>query len=108
MYYDTILNDIGEYVSNDSFAIAITQLDSTKLTITGFCGADIYHATASRFFKFTLDSVLGNGQLYCNQKDTFTGNGYKIGIEDTNTIQFNIVLQTDTAAVIHKGFAIKK
>ena len=107
LFHDTIIDDLGAFVSKDSFYISFLQIDSTKLTVTGFCGVNPYMATANRFFKFTLDSLLGNGQQYCNQQDTIAGGGSKASLQDTNTIQIVYQLQTDTGVVLHKGTAFK-
>ena len=107
LFHDTITNNLGEFISKDSFYITLLQVDSTRLTISGFCGNDQYLAKATRFFKFTLDSLVGNGQVYCNNKDTIAGGGSKIGIQDTTSIQMIYQLQTDTGVVFHKGTAFK-
>lgn len=108
MYHDSILNPEGGVLKVDSFPITIIQNDSTHLTLKGFCLGTDHTAKANRFFKFVIDSLVGYGQTYCNSKDTISGGGSKIGIGDTNTIQFNYLLQTDTGVVTHKGTAIKK
>ena len=107
LFHDTVVNALGEYISKDSFLVSFLQIDSTRLTISGFCGYNLHYAKATRFFKFTLDSLIGNGQVFCNNKDTIAGGGSKIGIHDTSTIQIVYQLQTDTGIVFHKGTAFK-
>lgn len=106
LFHDTIIKFTGEYISNDSFLISFLDIDSTHLKITGFCGANFHTAKANRFFKFTLDSLVGNGQTFCNGIDTIVGGGSKIAIQDT-FIQIVYQLQTDTGVVYHKGVANK-
>ncbi len=107
IFHDTTITQAGEFIRKDSFYISFVQIDSTKLTITGFCGATPHMATANRFFKFTLDSLKGNGQTFCNNIDTIAGGGSKTGIQDTSTIQIVYQLQTDTGVIFHKGTAFK-
>jgi hypothetical protein len=107
LFHDTITTELGEFVSKDSFMVSFLQIDSTRLTVSGFCGLNLHYAKATRFFKFTLDSLIGNGQLFCNNKDTIVGGGSKIGLQDTSTIQIVYQLQTDTGVVFHKGTAVK-
>jgi hypothetical protein len=106
-YRDSITNEEGSVLKTDSFTLSITQLDTTHLEIIGFCGTNIHTAKANRYFKFVLDSLAGNGQVFCNNKDTIAGNGSKYSISDTNTIKFNYQLLTDTGIVTHTGTAIK-
>lgn len=108
LYTDSILNIDGAVLKVDSFPISLSQIDSTHLTIKGFCTSTDFSAKANRFFKFVLDSLVGYGQTFCNGKDTICGGGSKLGIGDTSTIQFNYTLQTDTGVVIHRGTAVKK
>jgi hypothetical protein len=107
MYHDSIVNGEGSVLKTDSFPMTVVQLDSTHLTLKGFCLGTDHSAKANRFFKFVIDSLVGYGQTFCNNKDTISGGGSKSGIGDTNTIQFNYILQTDTGAVQHKGTANK-
>jgi hypothetical protein len=107
-YRDSILNLEGGVLKTDSFPITITQLDSTHLTIAGFCGSNSHSAKATRFFSFVLDSLVGYGQVFCNNKDTISGGGSKFSLSDTSTIQFDYILQTDTGVVIHQGTATKQ
>lgn len=107
LFHDTVTDASGLYISHDSFPIAFAQLDSTKLSISGFCVGSSYSATANRFFKFTLDSLQGHGQTFCNNKDTIAGSGYKTSLLDTTLIQINYRLYTDTGIVYHKGTAVK-
>jgi hypothetical protein len=106
-FHDTTIDEAGAFIRKDSFPVSFVQIDSIHLTISGFCGATAHKATASRFLKFTLDSLQGNGQTFCNSKDTIAGNGFKAGIQDTSTIQLVYQLQTDTGIVYHKGTAFK-
>ncbi len=108
LYVDTLLSTEGAVVLTDTFPIQIVQIDSTHLTLSGFCPTTTHSAKANRFFSFTIDSLLGNGQVFCNGKDTIAGGGSKYGIGDTSTIQFNYTLQTDTGMTTHKGTAFKQ
>ena len=108
LYHDSILNPEGGVIQIDSFPITINQLDSTHMQLIGFCGINPHSAKASRFFSFIIDSIAGNGQIFCNNKDTIAGGGHKSGIADTSTIKFSYTLQTDTGVVIHAGTAIKQ
>ncbi|MBL7765263.1 MAG: hypothetical protein JNJ58_04170 [Chitinophagaceae bacterium] len=106
-YRDSIFNAAGTLLAQDSFNISIIQIDSTHLTISGFCDTTKYTARATRYYTFTLDSLLGNGQLYCNNKDTIAGKGIKNGIGDTSFLKLIYTLQTDTGVSYHSGTATK-
>lgn len=107
-FFDTVVNEFGAYQTSDSFAIHIAQIDTVHLQISGFCNVGFFTAKANRFMKYTLDSIIGNGQLYCNNQDTIVGYGIKKDIGDTLSIFINYQLQTDTGVVYHKGVALKK
>jgi len=78
------------------------------MTIEGFCPGNVIHATATRFFKFTIDSLVGNGQLLCNTADTIMGRGSKFDIYDTTTIKLTYDVGTDSNVIYHSGTAIKQ
>jgi hypothetical protein len=106
-YRDSLFNATGEVVKTDSFPLSIQALDSVNLTISGFCASGFFTAKASRFFQFTIDSLLGNGQEYCGFDDTLSGKGVKSGIADTTLIKFTYQIQTDTGLIQHAGTATK-
>lgn len=106
-YRDSLFNSTGLLLSQDSFPLTFTQLDSTRLTITGFCPGNTIHATATRFFKFTIDSVAKNGQVLCSN-DTISGKGSKIDIYDTTQIKLIYEVATDSGIIYHAGTATKQ
>jgi len=106
-YRDSILGKDLSVLGVDSFPITVTQIDSTRLKILGLCGTEFYTAKANRFFQFTLDTVVGNGQQFCNPLDTISGNGKKFSIADTSTIKLSYQLLSDTGISYHSGTAIK-
>lgn len=108
LMYDTIINYLGETLATDTFSILMSAIDTTRIHITGFCGNQIYKAHANRFLSFTLDSTLGNGQLFCNNKDTISGGAKKSGLHDTIPILWKYYIQTDTGVVTHIAQAVKK
>lgn len=108
LYVDTLLSAEGLPLATDTFPLQVTALDSTHLNLNGFCPGTAHTAKATRFFRFTLDSLLGNGQTFCGGKDTIAGGGTKSGIADTLTFQLQYTLQTDTGAFSHKGTAFKQ
>ncbi len=106
--YDTTINDLDSVLKTDSFNIEISKVDTTKLTLSGFCGTKIFTAKANRYMKFELDSIISFGQSFCNSTDTIIGNGYRKTFADTASFYFNYLLQTPTGIEKHKTFAIKK
>ncbi len=108
LFYDTITDFLGNYKRNDSFDLHFSNLDSVHLNISGFCGAKIFTARANRFLKFHLDTLFGYGQVFCNTQDTIALNGSKKDIADTNSINIQYQIYTDTGIVYHYGTAIKK
>ena len=107
-YHDSIYNNAGLLLSEDSFVLNFTQIDTTRLQITGFCPGNTIFAKATRFYKFTIDSIAGNGQLLCNITDTLAGKGSKFDLSDTTTIQLEYTVYTDTGIIYHAGTAIKQ
>ncbi len=107
-YRDSIYNSTGLLLNQDSFLLTFTQLDTTRLRITGFCGTDSLKATANRYYKFTIDSLVGYGQLLCQPTDTIYGRGSKFDLNDTLTIRMSYEVATDTGIVYHAGTATKQ
>lgn len=108
-YRDSIFNAEGHMVGTDSFMLSFTQIDSTHLTITGFCGTTVFTAKANRFYKFTLDSLQGNGQYLCSTADTIAGSGSKTGLDDSTTMKLNYQVSKAIGGVFtHYGIATKQ
>ncbi len=105
--FDTTINDVDSVLNTSFYDIEISKIDSTKLTLKGFCGATIFTAKANRYLKFELDSIVYFGQLFCNPSDTIIGNGYRKTFADTTAFYFNYVLQTPNGIEKHKTFAVK-
>jgi hypothetical protein len=106
-YRDSEITASGNIGNLDSFPITITQIDSTKLEIVGFCGTKIHTAKANRFYTFVLDSLTGNGQNFCSTTDTVEGKGQKQNLTDTTFIKFNYTTLQNGVSVIHSGTATK-
>ena len=107
-YHDSTLNSTGLVINEDSFYLHFLQIDSTKLKIIGFCANDTIEATATRFYKFTIDSVVKNGQVLCGSSDTIAGKGSKFDLSDTTTIRLQYTIATDSGVITHAGTAIKQ
>ncbi len=107
-YRDSIFNSSGLLLNEDSFPLTFIQIDTTRLKIIGFCTGDTIHATATRFYKFIIDTVVGRGQLFCNPLDTISGNGSKFDLTDTLNIKLVYEVATDTGIVYHAGTATKQ
>jgi len=107
-YRDSIKNSSGLLLSQDSFYLHFTQIDTVRLKIEGFCTGKEFTAHANRYFKFTIDSVAGNGQLLCNGTDTLMGIGTKTDLWDSLQIRLNYEVHSDTAIYYHNGTAIKQ
>lgn len=105
-YRDSTLDANGNVVKRDSFNITIAQLDTVKVSVSGFCSS-VFSAKTNRFFRLTLDSILGPGQEYCGNNDTIMGKGSKAGISDTSFIRFDYQIDTDTGLIFHVGTATK-
>ncbi len=107
-YHDSIFNATGLLLNEDSFYITLHQIDTTHLTIEGFCTGKVFTARANRFGAFTLDSIQGSGQFLCNGIDTLMGGGSKFDIWDTLSLHLQYQVHSDTAVVYHAGTAIKQ
>jgi hypothetical protein len=107
-FYDSVFNTTGLLLEEDTLDLTFTQLDTTRLLINGFCAGLTLKATANRFFKFTLDSLAGNGQLFCTSTDTLLGGGSKTDLSDTLKMQLSFELITPTGTFLHTGTAIKQ
>jgi len=107
IWQDSTVNDDGIVLTFDSVFATINKIDSTRFEITGRCNADI-QLTASRFLTFFIDSVQGDGQIFCRPTDTIIGNGSKIGVSDTTTFFMNYIVLTDTGTTKHKAKFIKQ
>lgn len=107
-YHDSIYNNAGLFLYDDTLFLTFSQLDTTRMHITGFCPGNTLKATASRYFRFTIDTLVGNGQLLCNPSDTISGKGSKFDLSDTTTIRLSYEVATDTGVVYHAGTAIKQ
>ena len=107
-FRDSITDSSGNLLTRDSFYLTFTQIDTTRLFITGFCPNDTIRATANRFFRFTLDTLIGYGQALCNPADTIFGHGSKVDLNDTTTIRLSYQIASDTGLVYHIGTAIKQ
>jgi len=107
-YRDSIFNNAGLLLDQDSFLLTFTQLDTTRLNITGFCAGNTISATASRYFKFNIDTIVGYGQLLCQSTDTIYGRGSKLDLYDTLHIKMSYEVATDTGIIYHAGTATKQ
>lgn len=107
-YRDSLYDKNGELTKVDSFPIYILALDTVHMKLGGFCPSTEFTAKATRYFQFTIDSLLGDGQDFCGNDDTISGKGKKSGIADTISFKFDYQIQTDTGLVTHTGTAIKQ
>lgn len=109
LFKDSLIDSIGNVMAIDSFPLQIQMVDSSHLQITGFCGSLIHTAKANRFYTFTLDSLVGNGQTYCaGSQDIISGKASKTGIFDSTQFTMQYLLQTSTGSSNHHGTAIKQ
>ena len=107
-FYDTTYGSVGDTIATDSFLLTFTQIDSTRLRIEGFCTGTPITATANRFYKFTIDSLVKNGQILCGSADTIEGMGTKADIYDTTTLRMSYEISNDTLKIRHAGMGIKQ
>ncbi len=107
-YRDSIVNQDGTIGELDSFPITITQLDSVKLEILGFCGTKVHTAKANRYYTFVIDSITGAGQNFCSTTDTIAGKGNKSSLDDSLYIKFNFTTLQNSILKTHTGTATKQ
>jgi hypothetical protein len=91
------------YVLRDTISIYATSI--TKMAITGLCGPqDSLRLTAGRYYKASVDTTIGNGQMLCSNKDTLNGTVDA----DTLGLKIRFTLFSDTAGIkFHMGRATK-
>ena len=106
-YYDTTLDATLNVVSTDSFTLSFVKVDSTKMILNGFCGNNPLSLHANRILRFTIDSLMGEGQIHCNPLDTITGGGFKQAFSDNLHIFLNYEILSDTGRTKHKGKGTK-
>lgn len=106
-YYDSTYNEAGEVTGSDSFLLTITAVDTSKVTIVGFCGTNTLQAKADKYYKLRIDSTFSQGQHLCSTSDTITGSGSKKNISDS-TIKLSFQLNESTGITHHAGLAIKQ
>jgi hypothetical protein len=108
-FYRDSTFDIGmNFLSQDSFPITITVVDTSRVNISGFCGTNVLQAKTDKFYKIKFDSTFAYGQHLCSSTDTVTGGGSKKDISDTATIKFAYTLLSDTGVSYHIGTATKQ
>ena len=107
VWQDSTLNDNGAVIAYDSIFSTINKIDSTRFEIIGRCNANV-KLTASRFLTFTIDTIVGDGQIFCRATDTIAGSGMKVGVSDTSTFFMNYSVITDTGTTTHKAKFVKQ
>jgi len=107
LWRDTVLNDNLTARSFDSTYVTLQKIDTVGLKLSGKCGYEI-NITADRFLTLIIDSIAGNGQLFCRNTDTIIGTGIKSSITDTTTFTLNYTIHSDTGISNHKALFIKQ
>jgi len=107
-YFDTAYDAALNVLATNSYNLQISNVDTTRLLINGFCSGITIKATANRFLDFVIDSIHGNGQVFCDPLDTIIGGGQKSDFYDSLYILFNYQIESDTGLATHKGRAVKQ
>ena len=106
LFHDSIFNSVDTFLSSSTYPLTFDDIDTSHFNVTGFCTGITIKATANRYFKFTIDTLVGNGQALC-LNDTISGKGSKNFITDT-TIHLEFEVLNDTGTVYHAGTAFKQ
>ena len=81
----------------------------THLAVTGWCNDKILYATADKYKRAFLDSLMEgiSGQLLCTPTDTITGffNQSNMG---KDSMEIELTVTGNTGVLLHKGWAIKQ
>lgn len=104
---DTVLDENLEVHYTRSFPIAVSKIDSIRFKISGYCAGVELHAHTNRYLKFTLDSLVEDGQALCDQ-DTITGGGEKLSFFDSTGFYMDYEIYADTGMTRHHAKAVKQ
>lgn len=107
IWYDTILDVNRTVMGYDSVFATVSKIDTTSISITGRCGYNL-KLTANKFLTIIIDSIDGNGQIFCQPNDTIIGSGIKTGFSDTTTFRLNYTIVSDTGSSTHESIFIKQ
>ncbi len=108
MFYDSTMDLSGIKFFADSFLIDVIALDSNRMQFAGFCPSKLISVKSNRFLRFTVDTLVGTGQSFCNPTDTISGFGQKQLLGDSTRFTFEYEVFTPSGYEKHAGVAIKK
>ncbi len=112
VFYDTIYDGNYRLVRIiPPVTFTLTATDFTKLELKGLCKDITLPVTADRFYKATIDSVMGAvnllpGRTMCREQDTISGMFTRS--QTDNSVQVNLTVLSDTGINYHRGTAQKK
>ena len=107
IWRDSVINEDFVVLSYDSTFVTLTKIDTTSLSLTGKCGADI-RLSATKFLNIIIDSIDGDGQKFCNATDTIIGSGLKTGFTDSTKFTMSYTIVSDTGKTRHKALFLKQ
>lgn len=110
-YTDSIYFPDGSFDSAGSVArytLRLRAIDLQRFSLVGFCtGGDSLRLMASRFFRATIDTVVGPGQRFCRAQDTVSGTIVRT-LEDTSRLNVFFTVVSDTGTTTHRGTAYRQ
>jgi hypothetical protein len=107
-FYDSLQDANGIFLPTNNYDLNITKITDSTLFIEGLCANGLQlKAHATKNFRFTLDSTVAQGQLFCANIDTINGFAILQNYGDTSFV-FSYNLYTPTGQQLHKGTVVKK
>lgn len=108
IFSDSLVDAQLNVIDTSSYAIQILKLDSVHANLCNLCGTKCVSIRAFKYLEFSIDTIVGNGQVFCNSTDTVSGIGIKSSLQDSLAFQINYIIQTDTGKQYHIGTAVKQ
>lgn len=110
---DSIYNAEFALDTVNEITVSFVRLSQTELLLKGFCpSGDTLTLTADRYYRASVDSTLIlpdstflDGQVFCRSLDTLSG--FIKSITDSNRIQVNFTIVSDTGVNYHIGTGTK-
>ena len=110
-YIDSLYFPDGSLDSAGSLmrdTLRLRALDRQRFSLAGFCaGGDTVRLTANRFFRASIDTLLGAGQRFCRVQDTVSGTVVRT-LEDTTRLRIFFTVVSDTGTIMHRGTAYRR
>lgn len=102
---DGSLDSAGSLVR---YTLRLSALDRQRFSLAGFCtSGDSLHMTANRFFRASIDTLVGAGQRLCRAQDTVSGTVTRT-LEDTARLRILFTIVSDTGTTTHRGTAYRQ